>query len=199
MSRRFGEIRQIAFVVPDIDAAMNYWSGTLGIGPFFIKRSLTFTAFYYNGVEAVSPTISIALANSGSLQIELIQQHDDTPSIYRDFLAAGRTGLQHVSAWVTSSEFDGLRSALIKEGLSLAQEGTISASGTRLAYYATAGAVNGIIYEVSDLMDIKHIHRVQLLEEAARRWDGTAPVRETKDAPWSLDAVNAGMDSITTR
>jgi hypothetical protein len=180
MSRRFGEIRQIAFVVPNIDAAMNYWSGTLGIGPFYIKRSLTFTAFHYNGVEAVSPTISIALANSGSLQIELIQQHDNTPSIYRDFLAAGRTGLQHVSAWVTCSEFDSLRAALIKVGLSLAQEGTITASGTRLAYYATADAANGIIYEVSDLMDIKHIHRVHLVEEAARRWDGTAPVRETK-------------------
>jgi hypothetical protein len=119
----------------------------------------------------VSPTISIALANSGSLQIELIQQHDDTPSIYRDFLAAGRTGLQHVSAWVTCSEFDSLRAALIKVGLSLAQEGTITASGTRLAYYATADAANGIIYEVSDLMDIKHIHRVYLVEEAARRWD----------------------------
>ena len=180
MSRRFGEIRQIAFVVPDIDAAMNYWSGTLGIGPFFIKRSLTFTAFRYNGVEAVSPTISIALANSGSLQIELIQQHDNTPSIYRDFLAAGRTGLQHVSAWVTCSEFDSLRAALIKVGLSLAQEGTITASGTRLAYYAPADAASGIIYEISDLMDIKHIHRVQLIEEAARQWDGTAPVRETR-------------------
>jgi hypothetical protein len=180
MSRRFGEIRQIAFVVPDIDVAMNYWSGTLGVGPFFIKRSLTLAAFRYNGVEATSPTISIALANSGSLQIELIQQHDGTPSIYLDFLAAGRTGLQHVSAWVTCSEFDRLRESLIGEGLSLAQEGTIAASGTRLAYYATADVVDGIIYEVSDLMDSKHIARVQLIEEAARHWDGTDPVRETK-------------------
>jgi hypothetical protein len=180
MSRRFGEIRQIAFVVPDIDAAMKYWSDTLGVGPFFIKRRLVLSGFRYNGVEATSPTISIALANSGSLQIELIQQHDDTPSIYQDFLAAGRTGLQHVSAWVTCSEFDSLRATLIDEGLSLAQEGTIAASGTRLAYYATADRSDGIIYEVSDLLDIKHIARVRLIEEAARRWDGNDPVRESK-------------------
>ena len=68
----------------------------------------------------------------------------------------------------------------MREGQSLAQEGTIAASGTRLAYYATADAANGIIYECLDLMDIKQMHRVQLIEEAARRWDGTAPVRETR-------------------
>ena len=180
MSRRFGEIRQIAFVVPDIDTAMKYWSATLGVGPFFIKRSMNLATYRYNGVEAPSPTISIALANSGGLQVELIQQHDDAPSIYRDFLAAGRAGLQHVSAWVTCSEFDRLRENLIHEGLSLAQEGTIASSGTRLAYYATADVADGIIYEVSDLMDTKHIARVRLIEEAARRWDGTDPVRESK-------------------
>jgi hypothetical protein len=128
----------------------------------------------------MAPTISIALANSVCLQIELIQQHDDTPSFYQDFLAAGRTGLQHVSAWVTCSDFDSLRGTLVDEGLSLAQEGTIAASGTRLAYYATADRADGIIYEVSDLLDIKHIARVRLIEEAARRWDGTDPVRESK-------------------
>jgi len=31
----------------------------------------------------------IALANSGSLLIELIQQRNDAPSMYRNFLAAG--------------------------------------------------------------------------------------------------------------
>ncbi len=36
--------------------------------------------------------MSIALANSGPLQIELIEQRNDAPSMYRDFLAAGRVG-----------------------------------------------------------------------------------------------------------
>lgn len=31
MSRIFGEIRQIAFVVANIDESMRYWSETLGI------------------------------------------------------------------------------------------------------------------------------------------------------------------------
>ena len=33
MSRFFGEIRQVAYLVPDIEAAMDYWSSVLGVGP----------------------------------------------------------------------------------------------------------------------------------------------------------------------
>ncbi len=39
MSIKFGEIRQIAFVVKDIDAAMVYWFEVLGIGPFFYQTT----------------------------------------------------------------------------------------------------------------------------------------------------------------
>ena len=41
--------------------------------------------------------MSIALANSGDLQIELIQQVNDAPSMYKEFLDAGHEGLQHVA------------------------------------------------------------------------------------------------------
>lgn len=47
---------------------------------------------------------SIALANSGPLQIELIQQRNDAPSMYRDFLAEGHEGLQYVAYW--TEDFD---------------------------------------------------------------------------------------------
>jgi len=106
MSRIFGEIRQIAFVVNDIDAAIAYWTKTLGIGPFYVKREIEFIDYIYRGKTCQSPTVSIALSNSGDLQIELIQQHDDKPSIYQDFLIQGREGLQHVSSWFTRKEFD---------------------------------------------------------------------------------------------
>jgi len=37
MSRLFGEMRQVAFVVRDLDQALRYWTETLGVGPFFFK------------------------------------------------------------------------------------------------------------------------------------------------------------------
>jgi len=50
--------------------------------------------------------VSIALANSGALQIELIQQRNDAPSMYRDFLNAGHEGLQHLAYWTMRFEDD---------------------------------------------------------------------------------------------
>ena len=35
MSRFFGEIRQVAYLVPDIEAAMDYWARELGVGPWY--------------------------------------------------------------------------------------------------------------------------------------------------------------------
>jgi Glyoxalase/Bleomycin resistance protein/Dioxygenase superfamily len=178
MSRIFGEIRQIAFVVPSINESMQYWSETLGIGPWFIKRAITLADFRYYARVAPSPTISIALANSGALQVELIEQHDDKPSIYRDFLVSGRSGLQHVSAWVTCAEFERIGADLLRRGFQLAQEGTIASTGTRLAYFATDRGPGTIVYEVSDLLDPKHYGRAQRIVEAARTWDGNDSVRE---------------------
>jgi hypothetical protein len=48
--------------------------------------------------------MSVALANSGAMQIELIWQKNAAPSIYKDFLDAGRTGLQHVGFFVDDIE-----------------------------------------------------------------------------------------------
>jgi hypothetical protein len=40
MSTRFGAIRQIAFVVRDLEPALDYWTQTLGVGPFFVFRRI---------------------------------------------------------------------------------------------------------------------------------------------------------------
>ncbi len=180
MSRLFGEIRQIAFVVQDIDDAMHYWSQTLDIGPFFIKREIQLLDYRYYGEALPSPTISIALANSGTLQVELIQQHDEAASIYRDFLQSGRTGLQHVSSWVTRDEFDQRRTALLAQGVQLAQEGTIASSGVRLAYFATeqTGGAGGLIFEMADLLEPAQYQRVMGIAQAAAEWDGVNAVHE---------------------
>ena len=47
MSSVFGEIRQLAFIVENIDEAMAFWAASLGIGPFFIKRNIQFSNYIY--------------------------------------------------------------------------------------------------------------------------------------------------------
>src|SRR5918997_314367 len=79
MSRFLGEIRQAGYVVDDIEAAMDYWSRVLGIGPFFYKERVPIENYTYRG-KSYEPHNSVALANSGPLQIELIQTRNDAPS-----------------------------------------------------------------------------------------------------------------------
>src|SRR5437588_283081 len=98
MSRLFGPMRQIGIVVRDIEKAMRHWVEVCGIGPWFYAEQLPLTEFRYKG-RVYDIKMSVALANSGDVQLELIQQRCDSPSLYRDFLAAGHEGMQHWSSW----------------------------------------------------------------------------------------------------
>lgn len=180
MSQKFGEIRQIAFIVRDIDKMMKYWTQILGIGPFFIKRNIEFTNFIYRGSNGKSPVVSIALANSGQLQIELIQQHDEIPSIYQEFLDFSGEGFQHVSAWMTRDEMNHRKQELIVQGVGIAQECTIASSGVNLLYFDTGNGNGKFIYEIADLLEPEHYKRIQNIEQVAHKWNGQEPIREVK-------------------
>lgn len=178
MSKIFGEIRQIAFIVEDIDEAMDYWAQTLGIGPFFIKRRIVFDNFIYRGKKTASPTVSIALANSGFMQIELIQQHDGNPSIYKEFLNAGQKSLQHVSSWLTTADLLRKKSELIGKGYEVAQECVIPSSGVQLVYFSTEKGPSGFIFEIADLKEPGQYERVSGIRDAYENWDGIKVVNE---------------------
>ena len=100
MSRIFGPIRQNGYVVRDLKAAMRHWSEVMGVGPWFVADPAPLHDFRYRG-EPSGCVVALALANAGPLQIELIEQLNDGPSLYKDFLDAGLEGLQHVAFWTT--------------------------------------------------------------------------------------------------
>jgi Glyoxalase/Bleomycin resistance protein/Dioxygenase superfamily len=102
MSRFFGEIRQVAYLVPDIEAAMDYWARVLGVGPWYYNPKVPIVNYTYRG-DRYEPHNSVALANAGGLQIELVQTRNDVPSMYRDFLRAGLKGVQHFAYWTRVS------------------------------------------------------------------------------------------------
>ena len=83
MSRIFGQIRQNGYVVRDIEAAMRHWVEVLGVGPWFYAEQAPIRDFVYRG-EPSDVAVSIALANSGTLQVELIQQRNAAPSLFKD-------------------------------------------------------------------------------------------------------------------
>lgn len=175
MSRHFGEIRQLGYVVRDIEAAMHYWSDTLVVGPWFYNPKVPIKNYTYRG-ESHEPHNSVALANSGFIQVELIQCRNDVPSMYRDFLQAGNTGLQHVAFW--TSDYDADLACLLKQGFKPVMGGEVGDKG-RFIYFDTEYHP-GTVIELSEVAGPKG-KMFDLIRAASRNWDGSNPVRPFPD------------------
>jgi catechol 2,3-dioxygenase-like lactoylglutathione lyase family enzyme len=175
MSRFFGPIRQAGYVVPDIEAAMDYWSRVLGIGPWFYNPRVPIENYTFRG-EKHEVHNSVALANSGPLQMELIQTRNDAPSMYRDFLRAGNVGLQHVAYWTESYDADLER--LLGEGFKPVMGGEVGERG-RFIYFDTHYHP-GTVIELSEVLGPKGT-MFRMIREASQNWDGKDPVRPFPD------------------
>lgn len=170
-----GTVRQLAWVVHDIDAAMDHWSRVMGVGPWFYKPRVGVTWFRHQGREAAAhelPDLSIAFANSGALQLELIVQRNDAPSMYRDHLRRHGPGLQHIAFW--TEHFDTQVQRLLDAGYVEGHAGQVGGRG-RFGYYVHA-AMPGNVVEVSEQSGGK-AEFFRQVREAAIDWDGRDPVR----------------------
>ena len=172
MSRIFGSIRQNGYVVRDIDAAMRHWSGVMGVGPWFYVERAPIRNYRYRGAPS-DVALSIALANSGPLQVELIQQRNEAPSMYLDFLRAGQEGLQHVAYWTENFAADKARALAL--GFTVGHEGDNGDYGP-FVYFESAGHP-GTVIELSDVGGPKR-RLFAHIAEAAEGWDGSDPIRD---------------------
>lgn len=171
MSRLFGAAPlQNGYVVRDLRQAMRYWSDVLGVGPFFVVEHARMESYEAWGRPA-SIDISVALAMTGGLQIELIEQHNEADTPYTRFLSQFGEGMQHIGYYTWDFEAD--RQRIEQTGLKAIQSGM--GKGSRMAYY-DAGGHAGSIIELSELTPGKQAF-FDLMAEAARDWDGRDPVR----------------------
>jgi hypothetical protein len=141
-----GPIRQFGFIVDDLDGAIEQWVG-LGVAPFMVMRDLKMEGCSYRG-ERSEPVISLALANSGDMQIELIQQMDDTPSIYREFVDRGERGFHQVAYW--PEDLAAVRDAAVADGWTEVWSG--DGGGVLFSYLERAGSPATIV-ELMELND----------------------------------------------
>jgi hypothetical protein len=171
MSRLFGNMRQVGIVVRDIEAAMRHWVEVCGVGPWFYADRLAVTGYTYVGQRYDDVHISIALANSGDVQLELIQQRCETPSMYRDFLAAGHEGMQHWSSW--PENYDEIYQRALATGYTVGQEGD-SPRG-RFVYFRNEGHP-GTVIEMADATPTR-MRIFDAVRAAATGWDDSDPIR----------------------
>jgi hypothetical protein len=163
-------MRQIGYVVKDIEKSMIQWV-KMGVGPWFYAQEVPVDDFCYKNVPS-DIQMSVALANSGFMQIELIQQRNNAPSLYRDFIQTMGEGMHHVAYW--TNRFDEQRDLFLANGYSIGHSGSIGANG-RLVYFLN-DALPGTIIELSEMSGFKGDY-FKAIDEAAMNWDGSDPIR----------------------
>ena len=163
-----GEFRffQIGHVVDDLIAAAHRWAVVFGIGPFHVLPISDQQLTMPDG-EVRSLRIQVAAAQAGPVQIELIQQHCDRPSVFRDW-----TSPFHQLATITS-DFDGRLHHLRQCGYDVV--GEVTAGDLRVGYVDTT-ADFGFYTEVVST-NPGFIARWQQISETCATWDGSDPVR----------------------
>jgi catechol 2,3-dioxygenase-like lactoylglutathione lyase family enzyme len=165
-----GPIRQNAYLVSDLQASMAQWL-RMGIGPWIVLPSFAQIDSEYRG-RPTAPVVSIAFANSGPLQIELIHQEDESPSIYKEFADSGRVGFHHVAFW--SEDFDATLARAAAAGWPVVHHG--SGGGIAKFAYLDAGGFTSTVIEVMELNETT-TWMTTTVRDAAQDWDGRDPVR----------------------
>jgi hypothetical protein len=174
-----GGFRQVGLVVSNFDATMSYMTNRLGIGPFFVIRRTEIPDFFYRGQPSGSPVLSVGFAQAGDIQVELIQQHNDVPSGYLDFLGSGRGGCQHLAVWLDSPDaYWTARSHLIDGGLTLVHESTSKERG-RFAFF-TCEELGTCMVEIAEGLTAKAKPIIDMVAKASVNWNGRDPVRELR-------------------
>lgn len=181
--RHADPLRQLGLVVRDADAVMRYWSETLGVGPFFANRRIRFEEFVYRGRPSPSPEVTLCFAQSGGLQVEIIEQHDDAPSAYRDFLSAGYEGMQHIASWFSDDAgYVAAQRELEGRGLVPVHSGKASGMEVRFCYFEAPGGGLPLL-EIAQATKPEVIGFAEMIAGAGASWDGRDPIRVVTGLP----------------
>lgn len=140
-------VRQVALIVPDVEAQARAWWDRLGIGPWnlFTLDATKLDAAAYRGRPA-DFVIRHALAFSGEVMMELVQPIKG-PSIWHEFYEQHGAGMQHIAFY--PDDFGIASEAMAAEGwVTVASGDGFGKSRDGRFSYNEHPEVQGIIVEI---------------------------------------------------
>jgi Glyoxalase/Bleomycin resistance protein/Dioxygenase superfamily len=166
-----GEFRlfQLGFVVDDLVLAARRWALVHGVGPFHVLPSMEAPCTYRGAQSAIE--IQVAVAQAGPVQIELIKQHCDRPSVYTEVFAKHEAGFHQLCT--VTPDYDSKQRHYEQLGYELASE--IGGKGQRVGYFDTIedfGFYTEVVEEAPRLLA-----RLATIAQTCAEWDGHDPVR----------------------
>jgi len=163
---------QTAYIVENVHESMARLVQDVKIGPWFLRERHVFLKQTYRGRPS-HLELSIAFSFCGSMMIELIQQHNDEPSVYREVVAKRGYGLHH---WgIAAEHFDQAVASYKSRGYELAYEAEV-ALGVRVGYIDTTAHLPAMV-EVIEMKPAQE-RIFTIMQQASVGWDGREPVRQ---------------------
>lgn len=170
----FGEeIVQLAYVVDDIAAAAQAWA-VVGAGPFFTQEVMVPDGRYHGKPGPLR--YEAAFAFHGGMNIELIQQDDPTPSVYRDHLDRSGPGFHHFMIRTGDYHETLRRHAAI--GIVPHFEAALEGSGPWA--YVDARPQLGCFIEIYEMADSVQ-HMWDSMRAVHETWNGERPLRQSAE------------------
>lgn len=168
--QKTGQIVQMAYVVEDIRAAMNWWMMDAKTGPWFLLDSFTGPDQIYRGEQSQSD-VAIAMSFAGHMNIELIQPKDKHPSVYKETVDARGYGFHHMGIAVD----DTLAESQAYQARGFMEAFSADVGSGRVRYMDDGNTIPGFI----ELIPANNVMDAMFTEMymAALRWDGEDPVR----------------------
>ena len=166
-----GAIIQVAYTTADIARAMQAYGEALRLAPWFVRGPFQPAKALYRG-RPTPLSVTLAIAFSGSLWVELIEQHDDGPSVFRDIADRRGHGFHH---WgVATDRFEAEAARYAQRGYELAFYDVLPV-GSRIAYFDTTRDLPGMV-ELIEMNEAQERRYARLRAEALA-WEGGDPVR----------------------
>jgi hypothetical protein len=169
--QKTNQIMQMAYVVEDISAAINWWLMDGKTGPWFLLDSFTGPDQIYRGQQSTAD-VAIAMAFAGHMNIELIQPKNNNPSVYRETIDKRGYGFHHFGLAVEDTEAEAR--AYIARGYEEAFSADVP-SGGRVRYLDDGRTEPGFIELIPATAGMDEAFTRFYL--ASVDWDGKDPVR----------------------
>ena len=137
-------LQQVAFVVKDLTAGMDFFNRTMGVARFYVIEDFGLHARdkTFRGRPA-EQNFKLALAYSGDTQIELIQ-HLSGETCYKEHLERTGEGLHHLGFFLYDpQEYQGALDSLGAAGYASLMSGRFGT--TRYTYFDTEAAIGSIM------------------------------------------------------
>lgn len=163
-----GPIVQMAYVPTDFDAAIDYWTETMGVGPFFMFENISLDEMKYRG-EPTEAKFTVGIAYWGDIQIELVRGENDAPGHYNGEYGV-KDQLHHVLLMV--DDFAKAERVVAQAGAEIIVSGGFG--GGKVMYVDPGSGPGGMVEILQPGEGVEDMFA--MMKNAAKSWDGVEKI-----------------------